>query len=131
MTVGRGFTLIELMMTVAVLGMLAAIVLPSYQDSIRKTRRADAKAALNNIAQQLERCRTQFGVYNDDGCVIDSPQASPEGFYSVTIVRNGTTYTLTATPQGAQAKDTRCGALTLNQLGQRGSNGTLPPAQCW
>lgn len=122
----RGFTLIELLVAMAVLAILAVLAIPNYQQSIRKTRRADAKAALSDLAQRLERCRTQFGTYNDAGCVIDSPQDSAGGYYRIVIVRDARSYTLTATPQGPQAADSQCQTLSLDHLGQRSK-----PSECW
>lgn len=125
-----GFSLIELLAALAIVAILAAIALPSYQDSVRKARRADAKAALNDIAQRLERCRTQFGTYNDAGCVIATPQTSPERYYSVVTVRDARSYTLTAAAQGAQLADSTCSSFSIDHLGQRSATGSRA-ADCW
>jgi type IV pilus assembly protein PilE len=125
-----GFTLIELLATVAIIAIIAVVAIPGYEQSIRKTRRADGKAALSDIAQRLERCRTQFGAYDSGDCSIASPQNSEGGYYSIAVVRAATTYTLTATPQGAQASDGRCTTLVLNQLGQKTATGSAPN-DCW
>lgn len=101
--------------------------MPSYQNSVRKSRRTDAKVTLTDTGQRLERCLTQFGTYNDAGCAIASPYDSPEGYYSVTVVRDASTFTLTATAQGVQTRDTACATLTLNNLGVKGA--TSP--DCW
>ncbi len=129
----RGFSLIELMITVAIIGILASIALPSYEAYVQRTRRSDAKTFLSGMAQQLERCFTRFGAYNHASCtsVGAGPFISTEGFYSTAISnRTATTFTLTATPQGAQAKDTKCGNLAINHLGQHTATGTLGNS-CW
>lgn len=125
-----GFTLVELMIVVAIIAILALFAIPGYQDSVRKSRRDDARVALLETAQRLERCYTQFGTYDDDDCDIDSPFASPEGYYSVTLVRDATTFTLTAAPQGPQAEDTRCGSLAVDQAGTHSATGSIPES-CW
>lgn len=125
-----GFTLMELMIALAVVGIIAAIALPNYQESVRKTRRSDAKVALNNVAQQLERCRTQFGAYNDAACLVASPQDSAERYYRIATTRAASTYALTAVPQGAQTADAKCTALSLDHLGQRSATGS-DAANCW
>jgi type IV pilus assembly protein PilE len=133
----RGFTLVELLIVVAIVGILALVAVPAYQDSVIKSRRADARVALNQLAQRLERCYTQFGAYDADECDIDSPFDSPEGFYSVSFVADATSYTVTAEPQGAQAKDVKCGTLGLTSLGERtvDSDGDEKPDtdehRCW
>jgi len=123
----RGFTLIELMVVVVVVAILAAIAVPSYQNSVRKTRRADAKTALTAMAQTLERCLTQFGSYNSANCSVTSPYDSDQGYYRVTVTRSATAFSLSATAQGAQAGDTQCASFTLNHLGAQ----TATSSNCW
>lgn len=126
----RGFTLIELMIAVAIVGLLAAIAYPSYQAQVLKSGRADAKVELNNIAQRMQRCFTSTSTYKpDEGvcAVVDALNAaggilSKEGHYTLTISdHDATTYTLTATVVAGtrQANDISCERFTLNQAGQR------------
>lgn len=127
-----GFTLIELMITIAIIGILVAVALPSYQDQVIKTRRADGKAKLTDVAQQLERCFSQNGVYT--GCTGHANGASvdsEEEFYSVGIASTASTYDLTATPQAPQTADTKCANLTLDQTGAKDISGTGTIADCW
>ena len=133
-----GFTLIEMMITVATLAIIVAIAFPSFQEQIQKTRRADGKALLTNVAQQLERCYTRFGSYDHDDCPVTGTIESEDGFYQLTIGAGGTTvsattYSLRATPQGAQASDTVCSDLILSQAGEQdiGSGATGPVERCW
>lgn len=125
-----GFTLVELMVTVAIMAIIAMLAVPSYMESVTNSRRADGQIALNMVAQQLERCFTQFGSYDNDDCDLDLPRNSPEGFYSVDGVVAATSYTLSAEPQGAQTRDTRCGELSLTNTGTRSADGTAPE-KCW
>jgi len=129
----HGLTMIELMIVVVVIGILAAIAYPSFQDQVRKSRRADGKGALMDTAQQLERCFTRFSAYNDANCGVVLPAASSEGYYSVSATAmTATTYTLDAAPQGDQVNDTRCGTLRLTSAGQQGSQGATSDANnCW
>jgi type IV pilus assembly protein PilE len=129
----RGITLIELMVAVVVIGILAAIAYPSFQEQVRKTRRADGKAMLMETAQQLERCYTRFAGYDNAACAVALPVDSAEGYYSVdTAVLNATAFTLEATPQGDQANDATCGALRLTSTGLQGSQGADADAnECW
>jgi type IV pilus assembly protein PilE len=128
-----GLTLIELMVVVVIIGILAAIAYPSFQEQVRKTRRADGKAMLVETAQQLERCYTRFASYNNVACGVALPAASDEGFYAVnTTALSASAFTLQATPQGDQVNDAKCGALRLSSTGLQGSQGADADANnCW
>ena len=134
-----GFTLIELMVAVAIVGIIAAIALPSYQASVRKSNRAEAKAELTDVAQRLQRCYTLYAKFNDANCGVYGAVSTAPGyitrggqFYKITIdVPNAgdppeTTYELTATADKApQTEDTGCDKLTLDHTGVKG------PVDCW
>lgn len=129
-----GFTLIELMIVIGVLAIVTAIAIPAYNNQVQKARRSDAHSALMNASQTLERCYTRFNVYNDAGCTYaDGP--SPEGFYDITSAITATTYTLTATPTGAQAADaSKCPSLGYDHLGRKFvGDAEIPPDpnRCW
>src|SRR5690554_460883 len=135
----KGFTLIEVMIVVAIIGILAAIAYPSYMESVRKSNRSDAKVELNDVAQRLQRCFTAYSKYNDANCgVYNQLNAgaqkiiSREKFYAITLTdKTATTYTLTATPQAGttQAND-KCSTLTLKNTGERGASGGTVD-ECW
>lgn len=130
----RGITLLELMIVVVVVGILAAVAYPSYQNQVRKTKRADGKAMLMEKAQQLERCYTRFSSYsgNDAACGIVLPDDSSEGHYAISVTRDASSFTLSATPQGDQANDAACGVLRLTSTGVQGSLGADTDANdCW
>jgi type IV pilus assembly protein PilE len=124
----RGITLIELMIVIVIVGILAAIAYPSYARYVEQARRADGKAALLDAAQRLERCYTQNNTYV--GCNFAA--TSPDGFYAIASTsQTATAFTLTATPQGQQAGDTRCGTYTLQSDGTRAASGSLGADRCW
>ena len=142
----KGFTLIELMIVVAIIGILAAIAYPSYQDSVTKSRRADAKGALLGFANAMERHFTEDAVRGykeaavsnaDDGFPdIFSKQSPADGvaYYNLAIDSADTvSYTISATPTGAQVND-KCGTLTLTQTGARDivdEHSGIVKADCW
>jgi type IV pilus assembly protein PilE len=131
----RGFSLIELMIAVVIIGILASIAYPSFQEQVRKSRRADGKAMLMEKAQELERCYTRFASYigNDDDCNIELPDNSSEDYYVIDEVdRDNSSFTLSATPQGDQVNDAKCGTLLLTNTGTQGSLGVDSDANdCW
>ena len=118
----RGFTLIELMIVVVIIGILGAVAYPAYQDNMRKSRRADGKTAMLQAVQVAERFFTQNNTYA--GAPVAA--ASDEGHYNLAYAGNATTFTITATPVGIQASDP-CGALTINQANVK----TGGMADCW
>ena len=130
----RGFTLIEMLITVSIVSILAAIAWPSYINQVQKTRRADGKTALMDAAQRLERCHTRFGRYDHDDCEVALPFDSTDGYYEIDAVGSikAASFTLAATPQGAQADDTLCGVLRLSSSGLQGSLGKdADDSHCW
>lgn len=130
-----GFSLIELMIAVAIAGIIAAIAYPAYMSSIRKSNRTEAKTELMDIVQRLQRCYTTYGKFNDvDKCSVykdlDDGGILSRGknFYQITISNaSATTYTLTATAVSEpQLSDSGCTVLTVDETGI-----TTPAANCW
>jgi type IV pilus assembly protein PilE len=119
----RGFTLIELMITIAIVAIIAAIAIPSYTDYVRKGRRSQAVSELGRLQMTLERWRADNPSYANcagAGCGSGTyPTATTLDHYTVAISgASATGYTLTATPKGAQSSDA-CGNFIITY-----SNGT-------
>ncbi|RZL65301.1 MAG: type IV pilin protein [Variovorax sp.] len=138
----KGFTLIELMIVVAVIGILSAIAYPAYQEYVMRARRADAQSLLNEAAARQERWRAQNGTYMTGTTATDIAKLklphgdkSEHGHYSlgVAVVANDGGYTLTATRAGAQAADSKCGNFTLDATGKKGIAASTPGTveSCW
>lgn len=124
---GFGFTLSEVTIVVAVVGLLAALAYPSYQRFIDASRRTDAMAALLEGAQRLERCFTLTNRYS--GCAV--PPESPSRHYAVAATLGADAYALVATPIGVQQRDAAlCASLALDHRGTRSATGPLGDA-CW
>lgn len=125
----NGFTLIELMITVAVIGILASIAYPSYQEHVRKTRRSDAQAVMLENAQGLERFFASNNTYSGASLISDkAPKEGATQYYGIAVgvSEDGLSYDLTATPAGAQVGD-RCGNMTLSSTGAKGAT----MSDCW
>lgn len=132
----RGFTLIELMIAIAVLGILAAVAFPSFMDSIRKNRRSEAFTALAQVQQAQERWRGNNAGYAasvsnaaaGDPPGLGLPATTPSGYYGIALSGVGTTgYTATATAVAgtSQAGDSSCTTMAVRMTG-----GNLEYAGC-
>ena len=124
----RGFTLIELMIVVAIVGILVSIAYPSYSAQVRKSRRADAQAALMDIAARQQQMLLDTRSYAATVAALNiTLPASVVQNYTVTVAVGTTVvpmFTVTATPSGSQVNDT-CAAMSLDQ------SGTKLPSACW
>jgi len=120
-------------MVVGILAIVVALAYPTYVDSVRKARRADAEASLLAAAQLMERCFTRLNTYtiddddSGDGCQ-DPTGASQDSYFAITAEVTATTYTLTATAQGDQFNDP-CPVYALDHLGNKSP--APGPDRCW
>lgn len=141
-----GFSLIEMMIVVVIIGILMLVAVPGYQESMKKSRRADGMRDLMELTARQERFYAQYSRYTDD---IESEDGlnferttSSEGHYNLEVVACDdencegepeefcACYVLQAVPTGIQAKDTQCATLSIDSKGQRSASGTLGGA-CW
>jgi type IV pilus assembly protein PilE len=137
----HGFTLIELMITVAIIAILAAVAMPSYQDHVRRGRRADAQSFLQEVVARQQHFLLDRRAYASGG-ITAATNANPAGlgmtvpanvstYYTLAMVTDNTTsppsFALTATPAGSQAAD-KCGTLGLDQRGVKTATGA---GTCW
>lgn len=138
-----GFTLIEVMIVVVIVAILLSVALPGYQESMRKGRRADAKAALMDVANRQERLMLDRSTYTIEmadlgfGTAPNPTMISQEGHYGITAApcaggTIATCYVLTATAieNGAQDGDARCLTFVLASTGAKTATGSTP-TECW
>ena len=136
----KGVTLIELLTVVVVMGILAAIAVPSYRNYLIRANRSDAKSALMQLQAAQEKFYLQNNAYSD---LVDTApptglglsKLTANGYYSlsITLAGDGQSYTAKADPTdaGGQKSDKSCASFTLTDTGVRNVSGTMGMAQCW
>lgn len=133
----QGFTLIELMVTVAIVAILAAIAYPSYTSHITKTRRAAATACAMEAAHFMERHYTTKMTYSGAVLPTTGCMGELENFYTIRLAAvppvTASTFAVEAVPKGTQlSRDTLCGTLSINQAGGKRHSGSASDVeQCW
>lgn len=149
----KGFTLVELLIVLAIVGILTGISLPMYQNYTVKAQRADAKAALLELSVWMERQYTARSCYgtldSSSNCTANAPTLpfnitpksaynpnitnNPSAVYDLTVTTTTTGFTLTATPNTTtkKQKDPVCGSLSLDNTGNKTETGTGSVAECW
>lgn len=134
-----GVTLVELMIVVAIVGILAAIAYPSYRQYTLRGNRTEGKVELQEVAQELEKCYTRFGQYNSANCAVyadlidGTPRPSEGARYLISFAAPAArdSYRLQAVPQAGQMDDTRCGTLFVDETGARRVSADPPDPKCW
>jgi len=124
-----GFTLVELLTVLAIIGLLSSLAMPSFQQTHQRSQRGLAKLALLKSAHWMERSFNSNGAYPVN--LPDAVWHSPDIRYRLSMTSSGSSFVLQATPVGGQTADA-CGSLTLSATGERGvQNAALTANTCW
>jgi type IV pilus assembly protein PilE len=128
----QGFTLIELIVVIGIVAILSTVAVAWYGDNVTRAKRTEAKAAISETAGSLEKCKGMYGTYDNANCNVVFPVLTESNLYAVTVVRDASTFTLTATPIPGQrqASDADCTSFTLTNTGQRTATGA-DTTKCW
>lgn len=129
----QGFSLIELMIVVAIIGIISTIAISNYSDNVIEAARSEGKAGLQAVSTQLEKCRSLYGSYNSGNCSVSLPITTESGYYEIdTSAIAATTFTLEAAPKTGTpvANDSECATLSLDNRGTESASGTTP-GDCW
>ena len=111
----KGMTLLEVMITIVIIGIIAAVAYPSYLSYMQNSRRADAMQSLMNSQSIYEKCYSSNFSYT--GCSTQLPATSSNGYYLLSASSSTSTYTITATATGIQTSDINCQSFAINQAG--------------
>jgi type IV pilus assembly protein PilE len=125
-----GFSLMEVLISLAIILILSAIAIPSYTHHITQANRSEAEIALSKLAVALEQYFTLNNTYKNS--TLDVSTFSPKNYALEITSATTTSFLLTAIPSATQAKqDTECGTLTLNSSGEKGIKGSSTLEECW
>jgi type IV pilus assembly protein PilE len=128
----KGFTLIELMIVVALVGILSTVAVNAYIDNVIASKRSEGRAGLTATAASLEKCKSLYGVYDHLNCNVLATITTETNIYSIdtTTTRTPTTFTLVATAIGSQVRDDDCATLSLTNTGIKTATG-VDTTDCW
>ena len=128
----HGFTLIELMIVIAILSIIVAVGYPSYMEHVKKSRRDEGMGQLLELADRMERAYSDRGTYPTN--ISEVYVATTDGgFYTLSIVSaNNISFTVNAAPTSLGQQDAdKCETFTLTSLGEKSITGSVPNSQCW
>ncbi|KJZ00868.1 type IV pilin protein [Pseudoalteromonas ruthenica] len=128
----KGFTLIELMVAVAIVGILAAVAYPNYQQFVISSARSEAMTALLDAASKQEQFFADNRQYTTSMADLGLSNSTESDLYSLSATVNARSFIITATPaSGVALKDGECASFTINEVGVKGSTGSADTDTCW